>query len=111
VTEAAHAEGAKIFVQLMHTGRVGHPLNMAAEARILAPLAIAAPGVMFTDQAGPQPHPTPEVMTEVEIEAAIGEFAASAKLAQDAGFDGVELHGANGYLIDQFQGYTDYPLV
>jgi N-ethylmaleimide reductase len=102
VTDAVHAEGAKIFVQLMHTGRVGHPLNMAAEARIVGPSAIAAPGAMFTDQEGPQPHPTPEAMTEAEIEGAIAEFEASAVLSQEAGFDGVELHGANGYLIDQF---------
>jgi N-ethylmaleimide reductase len=102
VTEAAHAGGAKIFVQLMHTGRVGHPHNLPAGARVLAPSAVAAPGTMYTDQAGPQPHPTPTAMTEADIARAIDEFSDSGALAREAGFDGVELHGANGYLIDQF---------
>lgn len=102
VTAAAHAGGARIFVQLMHTGRVGHPLNMPAGARVLAPSAIALAGVMYTDAQGPQPHPVPEAMTEADIERAIGEFEQSAALAIEAGFDGVELHGANGYLIEQF---------
>ncbi|MEZ4454487.1 MAG: hypothetical protein R3B09_33860 [Nannocystaceae bacterium] len=102
VTEAVHAEGAKIFAQLMHTGRVGHPHNLPAGARILAPSAITAPGTMYTDQEGPQPHPTPEAMTEADIEEAIEAFAHASAQAIAAGFDGVELHGANGYLIDQF---------
>jgi N-ethylmaleimide reductase len=101
-TEAVHAGGAKIFVQLMHTGRVGHPNNLPPGGRILAPSAIAAPGAMYTDQEGPQPHPVPAEMSEAEIDQAIEEFVASATLAIEAGFDGVELHGANGYLIDQF---------
>lgn len=102
VTDAVHRAGSKIFVQLMHTGRVGHPLNMPAGAQIVAPSAIAAPGQMWTDQSGQQAHPTPKEMTEPDILAAIKEYAHSAKLAIEAGFDGVELHGANGYLIDQF---------
>lgn len=102
VTAAAHAGGAKIFVQLMHTGRVGHPANLPAGGRIVAPSAIAAPGTMYTDSQGPQPHPVPEVMTEADIEQAIGEFEHAAAQAIAAGFDGVELHGANGYLIEQF---------
>jgi N-ethylmaleimide reductase len=102
VVDAAHAGGAGIFVQLMHTGRIGHPLNMPAGARLLAPSAIAAPGTMYTDQQGPQPFPVPEAMSEDDIEQALDEFARSAVHARAAGFDGVELHGANGYLIDQF---------
>jgi len=102
VTDAVHKEGSKIFVQLMHTGRVGHPLNLPAGARVLGPSAVALKGEMYTDAQGPQPHPTPEMMTEADILAAIEEFARSAELALKAGFDGVELHGANGYLIDQF---------
>lgn len=100
--DAVHAGGATIFVQLMHAGRVGHPLNLPAGARLLGPSAIAAPGTMYTDQQGPQPHPVPEAMSDADIEQALAEFARSAELARAAGFDGVELHGANGYLIEQF---------
>ena len=102
VTAAVHARGGRIFAQLMHTGRVSHPANMPAGARILAPSAIATPGEMWTDSQGQQPHPVPTAMTEADIAAAVAEYAASARLAIEAGFDGVELHGANGYLIDQF---------
>ncbi len=102
VTAAVHANDARVFVQLMHTGRVGHPHNLPTGARIVAPSAVAAPGTMYTDREGPQPHPTPVAMDAADIARAIDEFAASAALAREAGFDGVELHGANGYLIDQF---------
>jgi N-ethylmaleimide reductase len=102
VTDAVHDEGGKIFVQLMHTGRVGHPENLPAGARVLGPSALAAPEKMFTDSLGPQPTPVPEVMTTDDIAKAIDEFVHAAELAIGAGFDGVELHGANGYLIDQF---------
>jgi N-ethylmaleimide reductase len=102
VTSAVHAAGSKIFVQLMHTGRVTHPKNLPAGARTLAPSAVLLDGHMYTDEDGPQPHPTPEAMTDAEVESTIGEFVLSAKLAIEAGFDGVELHGANGYLIEQF---------
>ncbi|MCM2281898.1 MAG: alkene reductase [Bdellovibrionaceae bacterium] len=102
VTEAVHAKGARIFVQLMHTGRVSHAANMPADSQILAPSAIALSGQMWTDAQGQQPHPTPKAMTIDEIKIAVGEFARAAELAVDAGFDGVELHAANGYLIEQF---------
>ena len=102
VTSAVHAAGGRIFVQLMHTGRVGHPLNLPEGARILAPSAVQQGGTMWTDQQAMQPHPTPAAMTEEDIRHAIQEFATAARNAIDAGFDGVELHGANGYLIDQF---------
>ena len=102
VTDAIHAAGGKVFVQLMHTGRVSHPLNLPGGARIIGPSAIATPGEMWTDQSGQQPFPAPEAMTEADIARAIEEFATSSKLAIQAGFDGVELHGANGYLIEQF---------
>ncbi len=101
-TQAVHDRGGHIFVQLMHTGRVSHPDNMAANSRILAPSAIAAPGEMWTDNAGNQAHPVPEAMSEKDIQEAIQEYAHAAQTAIDAGFDGVELHAANGYLIDQF---------
>lgn len=102
VTEGVHQAGGKIFVQLMHTGRVCHPANMQPGTKIIAPSALAAPGEMWTDSAGMQPFPVPAAMTEADIAEAIAEYAAAAKLAIAAGFDGVELHGANGYLIDQF---------
>lgn len=102
VTDEVHAKGSRIFVQLMHTGRVGHENNLPKGARVVAPSAIAAPGTMYTDQAGMQPHPVPHAMTEADIEKALGEHTAAAQRAIAAGFDGIELHGANGYLIEQF---------
>ena len=102
VNDAVHAKGGKIFVQLMHTGRVSHSANMAAGSKILAPSAVAAPGEMWTDSSGMQAHPVPAAMSEAEILSTIAEYAHASKRAIEAGFDGVELHGANGYLIDQF---------
>jgi N-ethylmaleimide reductase len=102
VTEAVHAKGGHIFVQLMHTGRVSVAQNLPAGARVFGPSALAAPGQMFTDTAGMQNYPIPLAMSEAEIESTLQEYAHSAKLAMEAGFDGVELHGANGYLIEQF---------
>lgn len=102
VTTAVHKGGAKIFMQIMHTGRVGHPINLPPGAKVLGPSAIAAPGEMWTDEKGMLPHPVPHEMNEQEILHAIQEFRHSSELAVKAGFDGVELHGANGYLIDQF---------
>ncbi len=102
VTDAVHARGGRIFVQLMHTGRVGHPLNLPAGGEVLAPSAVAAPGEMYTDAGGMKPHPVPRAMTEAEIGAAMEEYVAASKNAITAGFDGVELHGANGYLMEQF---------
>jgi N-ethylmaleimide reductase len=102
VTEAVHAGGAKIFLQLMHTGRIGHPNNLPAGARVVGPSAVVAAGEMYTDAEGPKAHPVPEAMTETDIKVAIGEYVQAAKNARAAGFDGVELHGANGYLLEQF---------
>ena len=102
VTDAVHAKGAKMFIQLMHCGRVGHPLNLPAGARILAPSAVAAAGEMYTDAEGMKANATPQAMTDADIKSAIEEFAQGAKNAMAAGFDGVELHGANGYLLEQF---------
>ncbi|MFA7399532.1 MAG: alkene reductase [Sideroxydans sp.] len=102
VNDGVHAAGGKIFVQLMHTGRVSHPANMAAGTKIVAPSAVALAGDMWTDTNGMQPHPVPSEMTEEDITTAIAEYANASKRAIEAGFDGVELHAANGYLIDQF---------
>jgi N-ethylmaleimide reductase len=102
VGEAVHKAGGHIFVQLMHTGRVGHPLNLPEGGRILSASANAAPGTMYTDQEGMQAHPVASELTEGEIRTAIDEFAHSARSAVEAGLDGIELHSANGYLLDQF---------
>ncbi len=101
-TEAVHQKGGKIFIQFMHTGRMGHPLNLPQGAEIIAPSAIAAPGQMFTDSQGMQDMPLPHAMTHEEILQTKKEFMKSAINAITAGFDGVELHGANGYLLEQF---------
>src|SRR5258708_4682188 len=102
VTDAVHARGARMFVQLMHTGRISHALNLPAGAKVLAPSAVAAAGEMYTDAEGMKPLPTPAAMTESDIKAAIAEFVQAARNAVAAGFDGIELHGANGYLLEQF---------
>lgn len=102
VTDAVHARGGHIVVQLMHTGRVAHGDNLPSGAEILSPSSAAAAGEMWTDQGGMQPQPAPREMTTAEVEAAVAEFGTSARLAVEAGFDGVEVHGANGYLVEQF---------
>lgn len=103
VTDAVHEKGGKIFVQLMHTGRITHPLNLPAGAKVVAPSAIAAGATeMYTDAEGMKPLPIPEAISQSEIPETIAEFVHSAEAAISAGFDGVELHGANGYLLDQF---------
>ncbi len=101
VTDAVHDRGGRIAVQLMHTGRVGHPDNQPPGARLLAPSAVPLDATVRT-AAGPLPCPTPLAMTEAQIEAALDGFAQAARNARAAGFDLVELHGANGYLIEQF---------
>lgn len=102
VADAVHAKGGKLFMQLMHTGRIGHPDNLPEGGEIIAPSPIVAKGEMYTDANGPQEHPTPREMTVADIKQTIQEYVQAAENAIKAGFDGVELHGANGYLIDQF---------
>ena len=102
VTQAVHDRGGKIFVQLMHTGRVAHVANLPAGAEVVGPGTDVCPGEMWTDSQGMQPHSAPRAMTESDVAHAVDEYAQSARLAMTAGFDGVELHGANGYLIEQF---------
>lgn len=102
VTDKVHAKGSKIFVQLMHTGRIGHELNLPKGAKVLGPSAILAKGQMWTDTDGMKDHPTPQEMTKAEIKSTLEEFVTASKNAIQAGFDGVELHAANGYLLEQF---------
>ena len=102
VTDAVHARGGKIVIQLMHVGRVAHVANLPTGAEVVGPCAAALPGEMYTDAHGMQAHSTPRAMTEGDIAHAVAEYGQSAKLAIAAGFDGVELHAANGYLIEQF---------
>ncbi len=102
VAHAAHGNGGKIFMQLMHTGRISHSLNMAPGTRILAPSAIKPSGQMWTDAKQLQEYPTPIEMTDVDIAQTKAEFVKAAQNAVEAGFDGVELHSANGYLLEEF---------
>ena len=102
VTNAVHAKGSKIFVQLMHTGRIGHHLNLPNDSEVLAPSAVKAAGQIWTDQSGLQDYPTPKEMNYNDIIQAKKEYAESSKYAIKAGFDGVEIHSANGYLLEQF---------
>ena len=100
VTEAVHAEGGHIFLQLWHMGRVSHP-DFLDGAPPVAPSAIAAQGESHTPQ-GKKAYVTPRALAADELPAIAADYARAARRAVEAGFDGVELHGANGYLLDQF---------
>ncbi|MCB9746662.1 MAG: alkene reductase, partial [Alphaproteobacteria bacterium] len=97
VADAVHAEGGRIFVQIMHVGRIGHPDNQVGDLGLLAPSAIRAAGQMYTDTAGMQDHPAPREMSLDDIHRTIEDFRHAARCADEAGIDGLELHGANGY--------------
>jgi N-ethylmaleimide reductase len=100
ITDAVHGAGGKIFAQLWHVGRISHPDFHGGELPV-APSAIAAQGTVFTAQ-GPKPMVTPRALDASELPGIVAQFRAGAENAKRAGFDGVELHGANGYLLDQF---------
>jgi len=102
VTDAVHARGAKIFAQLMHTGRASHADNLPPGARVVSSVATPLSSPVFTDAKGQLPATVPHALTEAEIAKTVAEFAYASKRAIEAGFDGIELHGANGYLIEQF---------
>lgn len=102
VTEAVHAKGGAIFLQMMHTGRVGHVANLPTGAELLAPSAVQAKGEMWTDAQGMQPIGAPRALTTGELAKVQEAFVQGALNALRAGFDGIELHAANGYLLEQF---------
>jgi len=102
VTKAVHDKGGKIVIQLMHTGRVTHVSNLPTGAEVLSPTAEVCPGEIYSDTKGMQPHSTPKAMTQADITNVVKEYTQAAVNAVAAGFDGVEIHAANGYLIEQF---------
>ncbi len=102
VTDAVHAKGGKIAMQIMHVGRVGHPLNQVGQPGLVAPSAIAATGQMYTDQDGMVEMPVPTELSKEGIADIVAQHKRATELALKAGFDGVELHCANGYLGQQF---------
>ncbi len=102
VTDAVHAAGGRIVVQLMHCGRIASHHNKAAGARTVAPSAVRADVALYTDVVGMAPVDEPEELTTAEVADVVAEYAAAAALARSAGFDGVELHAASGYLPMQF---------
>jgi N-ethylmaleimide reductase len=102
ITAAVHNKTAKIFVQLMHCGRISHPLNMPEGTVVIAPSAVKAAGQMWTDAKQLQDFTVPKEMTADDIVNTKNEYVTAAKNAMEAGFDGVELHGANGYLLEEF---------
>ncbi len=102
ITEAVHSKNGKIFVQLMHTGRISHQANMPEGAVIISSSAVKPSGQMWTDALGMQDFPIPKEMSGEEINHTKREYVSAAVNGIKAGFDGIELHGANGYLIEQF---------
>jgi N-ethylmaleimide reductase len=102
VTDAVHARGGRIFVQLMHVGRIAHSANRTIPDPPVAPSAVRAAGQMWCDAQGMQPHDTPRALELAEIRAVVEEYASATRNALKAGFDGVELHAASGYLPNQF---------
>lgn len=100
VTDAVHAEGGRMFAQIMHGGRVSHP-DITGGLELVAPSAVAIDGIVRTPQ-GKQPYPVPHALSTDELPMVIQEFVNASLNAIEAGFDGVELHSANGYLLHEF---------
>jgi N-ethylmaleimide reductase len=100
ITQAVHAAGAKIVAQIWHVGRISHP-EITGGLQPVAPSAVA-PNIMTTTRNGKLPAPVPHALTASEIKDVVNQYRQGAANAMRAGFDGVEIHGANGYLIDQF---------
>lgn len=101
VSAAVHDKGGRIFIQIMHAGRMSHPDNTPHHRQAVAPSAIAAAGQMFT-ATGMQGMPAPRALTTGEVRRTVADFRHAARSAIAAGADGVEIHGANGYLVQQF---------
>ena len=99
VTEAVHAAGGRMFLQLWHVGRISHPSLQPDGALPVAPSAIAPAGQAMT-AGGMKPFVTPRALETAEIAGIVGDYRRGAHNARVAGFDGIELHAANGYLID-----------
>ncbi|MEO1207654.1 MAG: alkene reductase [Pseudomonadota bacterium] len=102
IIEAVHAKGSKIVAQLWHVGRIAAHANRGVKADVVAPSDSRAPGEMYTDDEGMVPHDRPRALETDEIARIAAEYAEAAEKAIAAGFDGVELHSANGYLLHQF---------
>ncbi|ALE05854.1 1,2-oxophytodienoate reductase [Arthrobacter sp. ERGS1:01] len=100
VTDAVHADGGRIIAQVMHSGRVTHPLTNGGH-QVVAPSAVAIDGVTRTYD-GKLPYPVPHALGTEELPGIVAEFVTASVRAIEAGFDGVELHGANGYLLHEF---------
>lgn len=100
VTSAVHTNGGRIFGQIMHAGRISHPETTGYQP--VGPSAVAARDAQVFTPSGPQPAPVPRALATAEAAHEVRSYADAAGRAMEAGFDGVELHGANGYLIGQF---------
>ncbi|MCA8020045.1 alkene reductase [Burkholderia metallica] len=101
ISDAVHARGSRLFIQLMHVGRMSHPDNTPHHRQGVAPSAIAPGAQMFTVK-GMQDIPVPRALTTEEVRTTVDDFRTAARRAIEAGADGVEIHGANGYLVQQF---------
>jgi NADPH2 dehydrogenase len=101
ITTAVHRAGGRLFIQLLHVGRMSHPDNTPHHRQPVAPSAVAPKSAMFT-AGGLLPIPEPRALTADEIAGIVRDFATGAQRAIEAGADGVEIHGANGYLVQQF---------
>jgi N-ethylmaleimide reductase len=101
VSAAVHDKGGRIFIQMMHAGRMSHPDNTPHRRQAVAPSAIA-PGTQMFTATGMQDIPTPRALTTEEVRLTVADFRHAARCAIEAGADGVEIHGANGYLVQQF---------
>ena len=102
ITTAVRAKGGRMFAQFMHVGRIGHPANRYTDEPLVAPSAIRAVGQMWTDALGMQDYAMPRALETSEIPGVIEQYAQATRNALAAGFDGVELHSASGYLPMQF---------